>query len=52
MPKRLMETTDGEGSNKSRVRLWKIEFQKLADEIGLSIFVCYYPLGMCKWNKI
>jgi len=49
---RLMITADGGGSNGSRVRLWKIELQKLADETGLSITVCHYPPGTSKWNKI
>ena len=40
-----MITADGGGSNGSRVRLWKIELQKLADEIGLTIGVCHYPPG-------
>jgi hypothetical protein len=49
---RLMITADGGGSNGSRVRLWKIELQKLADESGLTIAVCHYPPGTSKWNKI
>jgi hypothetical protein len=49
---RLMITADGGGSNGSRVRLWKIELQKLADETGLTIGVCHYPPGTSKWNKI
>jgi hypothetical protein len=48
----LMITADGGGSNGSRVRLWKIELQKLADETGLTIAVCHYPPGTSKWNKI
>jgi len=48
----LMITADGGGSNGSRVRLWKIELQKLADETGLTISVCHYPPGTSKWNKI
>ena len=32
-----MITADGGGSNGSRVRLWKLELQKLADETGLTI---------------
>jgi hypothetical protein len=47
-----MITADGGGSNGSRVRLWKIELQKLADETGLTIGVCHYPPGTSKWNKI
>ena len=49
---RLMITADGGGSNGSRVRLWKVELQKLADETGLTIMVCHYPPGTSKWNKI
>ena len=48
----LMITADGGGSNGSRVRLWKRELQKLADETGLTIQVCHYPPGTSKWNKI
>ncbi len=41
-----------DSSNGARVRLWKIELQKLADETGLEIQVCHYPPGTSKWNKI
>lgn len=50
--KRLMIAADGGGSNGSRVILWKIELQKLADETGLDITVCHFPPGMSKWNRI
>jgi transposase len=50
--KKLMITADCGGSNGYRVRLWKIELQKLADEIGLEISVCHFPPGTSKWNKI
>jgi Rhodopirellula transposase DDE domain len=49
---RLLITADGGGSNGSRVRLWKLELQKLADETGLAISVCHFPPGTSKWNKI
>ena len=49
---RLMITADGGGSNGSRVRLFKIELQALADETGLTLQVCHYPPGTSKWNKI
>ena len=45
-------TADGGGSNGSRVRLWKVELQKFADETGLTINVMHYPPGTSKWNKI
>ena len=48
----LMITADGGGSNGSRVRLFKIELQSLADETGLTVRVCHYPPGTSKWNKI
>lgn len=50
--KRLLITADGGGSNGSRVRLWKVELQKLADELGMPISVCHFPPGTSKWNKI
>lgn len=43
---------DGGGSNGSRVKLWKIELQKLANEIGKTIEVSHFPPGTSKWNKI
>ena len=49
---RLLITADCGGSNGVRVRLWKLELQKLADETGLTISVCHYPPGTSKWNKI
>jgi Rhodopirellula transposase DDE domain len=48
----LLITADGGGSNGSRVRLWKVELQKLADELGIPIRVSHFPPGTSKWNKI
>jgi hypothetical protein len=48
----LLITADGGGSNGRRCRLWKAEFQELADEIGLRLSVCHFPPGTSKWNKI
>lgn len=48
----LMITADGGGSNGSRVRLWKLELQRLADEIGIPIQISHLPPGTSKWNKI
>ena len=50
--RRLTITADGGGSNSSRTRLWKVELQKLADELGIAIRVCHFPPGTSKWNKI
>jgi len=49
---RLLITADAGGSNGPRLRLWKVELQKLADETGLRIAVCHFPPGTSKWNKI
>jgi hypothetical protein len=50
--KHVLITADGGGSNGSRLRLWKLELQKLANDTGLSISVCHFPPGTSKWNKI
>jgi Rhodopirellula transposase DDE domain len=52
LAQRLVITADGGGSNGSRVRLWKLELQRLADELGISIAVHHLPPGTSKWNKI
>jgi len=49
---RLHITADSGGSNGARVRLWKRELQKLANETGLEITVTHLPPGTSKWNKI
>ena len=49
---RLLIPADCGGSNGARVRLWKVELQKLADETGLTISVCHYPPGTSKGNKL
>jgi hypothetical protein len=48
----LLLVADGGGGNGSRIRLWKYELQKLANEIGISISVSHFPPGTSKWNKI
>ena len=48
----LTITADCGGSNGARVRLWKVELQKLADESGLTLRVHHYPPGTSKWNRI
>lgn len=50
--RRLTITADGGGSNGYRLRLWKLELQKLADEMDLEITVCHFPPGTSKWNKV
>ena len=50
--RQLLITADSGGSNGSRVRLWKLELQKLSDETGLEISFCHFPPGTSKWNKI
>ena len=48
----ILITADGGGSNGSRLRLWKLELQKFADQSGLCLSVCHFPPGTSKWNKI
>ena len=48
----LLVMADGGGSNGYRIRLWKVELQKLADELKLPITICHLPPGTSKWNKI
>ena len=48
----ILITADAGASNGSRLRLWKFELQKLADETGLSLSICHFPPGTSKWNKI
>lgn len=48
----LLITADAGGSNGWRLRLWKLELQKLADKTGLTISVCHFPPGTSKWNKV
>ena len=50
--RRLLITADAGGSNGPRVRLWKVELQKLANRLRLPISVCHFPPGTSKWNKI
>ena len=49
---RLVITADGGGSNGYRLRLWKWELQRLADQTGLTLTVCHFPPGTSKWNKV
>ncbi len=48
----LLIVADSGGSNGSRLRLWKWELQRLANDTGLTIHVCHLPPGTSKWNKI
>lgn len=48
----ILITADGGGSNGWRLRLWKLELQKLADDTGLRLAVCHFPPGTSKWNKV
>lgn len=48
----LFITADCGGSNGYRTRLWKLELQRLADELGIPITVCHFPPGTSKWNQI
>lgn len=48
----ILITADCGGSNGYRVRLWKLQLQHLANELGVAITVCHFPPGTSKWNKI
>ena len=48
----ILITADAGGSNGWRLRLWKLELQKFADETGLLLAVSHFPPGTSKWNKI
>jgi hypothetical protein len=50
--RRLLITADGGGSNGWRLRLWKWELQRLANQMGLTLAVCHFPPGTSKWNKV
>jgi hypothetical protein len=50
--RRIMVTADAGGSNGYRIRLWKLELQRFADEFGIAITVCHFPPGTSKWNKV
>jgi hypothetical protein len=50
--KKILICADGGGSNGSRNRTWKINLQKLSEELKKEITVCHYPPGTSKWNKI
>lgn len=49
---KLLICADAGGSNGYRLRLWKVELQRLANQTGLQITVCHFPPGTSKWNKI
>jgi Rhodopirellula transposase DDE domain len=49
---RLLIVADAGGSNGYRLRAWKVELAKLADQAGLRVTVCHYPPGTSKWNRI
>lgn len=48
----ILITADGGGSNGWRLRLWKLQLQKFADQTGLCVSVCHFPPGTSKWNKV
>ena len=48
----ILITADGGGSNGWRLRLWKLELQKFADQTDRCLSVCHFPPGTSKWNKI
>jgi len=49
---KILINADGGGSNGYRLKLWKYELQKFANEQEMEITVCHFPPGTSKWNKI
>lgn len=49
---KLLILCDAGGSNGYRVRNWKMQLQRLADDYGVTVTVCHYPTGASKWNPI
>lgn len=49
---KILITADCGGSNGNRVKLWKVELQKLSNELRKEIHVSHFPPGTSKWNKI
>jgi len=49
---RLLVCADAGGSGGYRVRAWKTELARLAEETGLQVTVCHLPPGTSKWNRI
>ena len=49
---KLLICADGGGGNGHSNRLWKLSLQRFANKVGIEIFVCHYPPGTSKWNKI
>jgi hypothetical protein len=50
--KKLLITADSGGSNGYNRKLWKYDLQQFADEYKIEIFVCHFPPGTSKWNKV
>jgi hypothetical protein len=50
--KKLLIMSDGGGSNGSRCKLWKVSLQTVANKINIPVYVCHFPPGTSKWNKI
>ena len=50
--RKLLITADGGGSNGSQCRLWKLALQDFADWLQMPVYVCHFPPGTSKWNKI
>jgi hypothetical protein len=50
--RRVFITADACGSNGYRSHAWKLELQRMADDMGLRIHVSHFPPGLCRWNTI
>jgi len=50
--RKLLILCDAGGSNGYRVRNWKFQLQRFADDYNIEVMVCHYPTGASKWNPI
>jgi hypothetical protein len=48
----ILICADSGGSDGYRLRLWKVELQRWANDSCLDVTVCHYPPGTSKWNLI
>nr|MBK7067773.1 ISAzo13 family transposase [Deltaproteobacteria bacterium] len=50
--RRWLLLADCGGGNGSRNAAWKVQLQRLADDLRVTITVLHYPAGASKWNPV
>jgi len=48
----IIITADAGGSNSYRSHVWQHQLQRVADKLGIAIYVSHFPPGTSKWNKV